>query len=46
MLLDVVNRGLEVSEERKLTVFITDYTNSRFIIYKNARYVPFVQCLR
>ena len=32
-------------EKRKLNAFITDYTKSRFIIYKNARYVPFVQCL-
>ena len=32
--------------ERKLNAFITDYTNLRYIIYKNARYVPFTQCLR
>ena len=37
---------LLVLEERKLNAFITDYTNSHFIIYKNARYVPFFQCLR
>ena len=46
LLLDVVNRGLELSEERKLNTFITDYIDSRFIIYKSARYVPFVQCRR
>ena len=45
LLLDVVNRGLELSEERKLNTFITDYID-RFIIYKSARYVPFVQCRR
>ena len=39
LLLDVVNRGLELSEERKLNAFITDYIDSRFIIYKSARYV-------
>ena len=43
LLLDVVNRSLELSEERKLNTFITDYIDSRFIIYKSARYVPFVQ---
>ena len=42
--LDVV--GLELSEERKLNTFITDYIDSRFIIYKSARYVPFVKCRR
>ena len=42
LLLDVVNRGLELSEERKFT----DYIDSRFIIYKSARYVHFVQCRR
>ena len=46
LLLDVVNRGLELSAERKLNTFITDYIDSRFIIYKSARYVPFVQCRR
>ena len=46
LLLDVVNRGLELSEERKLNTFITDYIDSCFIIYKSARYVPFVQCRR
>ena len=33
-------------EERKLNAFNTDYIDSRFIIYKSARYVPVVQCLR
>ena len=42
----VANRGLELSEERKLNTFITDYIDSRFIIYNSARYVPFVQCRR
>ena len=42
----VANRGLELSEERKLNTFITDYTDYRLIIYNSARYVPFVQCLR
>ena len=42
LLLDVVKRGLELSEERKLN----DYIDSRFIIYKSARYVPFVQWRR
>ena len=37
LLLDVVNRGLELSEERKFYVFITDYIDWRFIIYKSAR---------
>ena len=46
LLLDVVNRGLELLEERKLNAFITDYIDSRFIIYKSARYVHFVQCRR
>ena len=46
LLLDVVNRGLELSEERKLNTFITDYIDSHFIIYKSARYVPFVHCRR
>ena len=38
--LSVANRGLELSEKRKLNTFITDYIDSRFIIYKSARYVP------
>ena len=42
----VANRGLELSEERKINTFITDYIDSRFIIYNSARYVSFVQCRR
>ena len=40
----VAKRGLELSEERKLNTFITDYIDSGFIIYNSARYVSFVHC--
>ena len=39
LLLDVVSTG------RKKKVKRQSFTNWRFIVYKNVRYVPFVQCL-
>ena len=43
----VANRGLELSEERKLNTFITDYIDSGFIIipaffFRKKGYINFV----